>query len=181
MNRRQFVFGTAAAAGAGIVGVSAFTTADATRDVNIGVVADDSAVIGLTPDDTEIASLDDDGVLVIDTDIEGAGGLNPDANFTYGDPDNFENNHLFSIANNSASEREFTIEFTGGNGVTFTLYSNTGIDGDEVTDEGSQTFTLGDGETVYVVLDVDTDGTSDGDEIGGELSIDATATENGGE
>jgi len=159
-----------------MVGASAFTTASATRDINIEVAADDEAIIGLVPsDDTDAAELVDD-VLVIDTQVESSG-LNPDATFTYGDEDEPENTHLFILTNNSVDEYDFEIEFEredneAGGEVTFDFYDDDGNTTSVSTD--AETVTLSDGESRYVVLTVDTDGTEDGATLGGDLSITAT-------
>lgn len=171
MKRRNFILGSASLAGAATTGAIAFTSGTVERDVTINVANDSDGVVGLTPGDTEAATLNGD-TLVIDTSTNNSNGLNVDADFEYGDSTDAEDNNLFTLTNNADSEREFTVDYDqteGGDGAVTFVFDN----GEDVSDGTDADFTLDSGESVYVTLSIDTDGLSDGDDIGGTLTVSA--------
>jgi hypothetical protein len=85
MDRRRFLLGLSAAAGAtGTLGSGAFTSNSAERAVSVDVVTDPDAYVGLTPTDDR-ASLAGDDELLLDfaSSTAGSDGLNPDAQTTF--------------------------------------------------------------------------------------------------
>lgn len=176
MERRNFVIGLGSLATATAVGSVAVTSATVERDVNVAVSSDDQALIGLIPGNTSATELVDGDRLEIDVSTSESAGLNPDALFEYGDPSAAETDNLFSLVNNDDEAQEFTVEFTptesGNDGaVTFTLFDGTGTEVGDVTETQDQTFELDPAEQYYVVMTVDTNGTADGDDLGGELTF----------
>lgn len=170
MNRRQFILSTTGVVGASTVGAVAFTSASVTRDVSIGVEADNTAIIGLEPSvGTELNG----DVLK----INGTGtGLNPKGTFTFGDSSNPTSTYAFSITNNSGETRTLTFSFSldsrsDNADVTFKIFDESGNKLGTVSDGGSLDITgLGSGSTVYVVFTADTDSTTD---LSGSVTISA--------
>ena len=176
MERRNFIIGAASLATATTIGSVAVTSATVERDVNIAVASDDQALIGLIPGDTSAAELVNGDQLEIDVSTDQSSGLNTNALFEYGDPSDPVSTNLFSLVNNDDDTQEFTVSFApteGGNdgAVTFTLYDDGGDQVGDVTETQDQTFELDSAEQYYVVMVVDTDGTADGDDLGGELTF----------
>lgn len=173
MQRRKLLAGIGLI-GATSTGAVAFTSASVSRDVEIAVEADDSAIVGLNPGTTNAAELVD-GVLQIDT-SNGDNDLNVDAVFTYGNENDPTGGFLFSVTNNDASERGFDFSYDSNEGspsvAVFEVY-----DGDESSvgtfEDGTDvSLDLESGETAYVHMVVDTNGvapTEDG--LGGTLDI----------
>lgn len=172
MNRRSYLIGLGVFSTVGAISSVAFTTAQASRDVEIDITSDDQAIIGLNAGDSDAAEING-GVLEIDASI-GSDGLNIDGAFVFGDVTDPTNTYTFSITNNDVSTHTFTLSFdqTDASGtVQFRTYDDTGTDGDIVTAGSDGEVSLAGGETAYVILDVDTTGASEGNNIGGELTI----------
>jgi len=172
MNRRS-ILATIGGIGAVSTGAVAFTSASVSRNVNVGVSADSTAIIGLSAGSTNAASEQSNGELVIDT-SNGSNDLNVEATFTYGDTSDPSNSYLFSLTNNDSESRDFTLSYTGGSGVvSFEVFDNSGtsegvVDGS--TDLGP--LTISSGGTRYFVMTVDTTGiSSSATNIGGNLDI----------
>jgi len=162
MQRRMFVGGLGALA-AGSIGAVAYSSATVARDVTIEVDADDAAIIALNPNSTA-AQIDGDELVVS---LSG-NGLNVNGQFTFGDPstlDSSPRDYLFSITNNAGGSRDFELTDDASE-LDFSVYDAAGT-------EQTGTFGVGDGETVYVVLDVDTSGLSGGDTLAGQLTVTA--------
>lgn len=175
MNRRNFVIGTGALVTSAGVGSLALTSATVERSVNIGVASDNTAIVGLIPGSTPAASLANGDQLEIDTSTGNSSGLNTEATFTYGDASAPTSTNLFSLTNNDDVEHDFEVSFSranaGGGTVTFEFFDGTGTSVGSVTDGQSQTFTLGSAAQYYVVMTVDTTGTTDGATLGGTLTF----------
>jgi hypothetical protein len=172
MNRRS-ILATIGGIGAVSTGAVAFTSASVSRNVNVGVSADSTAIIGLTAGSTNAATEQSNGELVIDT-SNGSNDLNVEATFTYGDTSDPMNSYLFSLTNNDTTSRDFTLSYTGGSGVvSFEVFDSTGtsegvVDGS--TDLGP--LTISSGGTRYFVMTVDTTGiSSSATNLGGSLDI----------
>jgi hypothetical protein len=170
MNRRQFILSTTGVVGASTVGGVAFTSATVTRDVNIGVDADDAAIIGLNPGvGTE---LDGDVLKINGTSTA----LNPEGSFTFGDSNDPTNTYAFSITNNSGEQQTLTFTFSldsrsDNADVTFDIFDDSGSSLGTVSDGGSLDITsLGGASTVYVVFTANTDSTTD---LSGSVTISA--------
>lgn len=172
MERREMIIGSLGAIGITSISSVAFTTASVSRSVQVGVESDDSAVVGLNPGSTNAASLDSDGALVIDT-SNGSSDLNVDSTFTYGDPSDASGTFLFSLTNNDANERNFTLNYGGTSGaVSFEVYDGSGTQSGTLSGSSSLSLTLSSGDTRYFVMVVDTTGlSSDATGLGGDLNI----------
>lgn len=162
----------------GVIGITsvssvAFTSASVSRDVNVAVSADDSAIVGLNPGSLDAASLDSDGALQIDT-ANGSNDLNVDSTFTYGDGSNPSTTHLFSLTNNDSAEHDFTFNYNsqGASAVTFEVYDDTGTQSGSFSDANSLTSTVSSAGTLYFVMVVDTNGLASTDsDLGGSIDI----------
>ena len=168
------------------VGTAAFTTATVTRSSSVGISADDTAVIGLDAGDN-VAGVSDTGDK-LNVNLGNGNGLNIESSFVYGDSSSVEANDDYAVAmtNNAGSSVEFTVNYNvdtdpgSSTSLEFKFY-----DGDSsplqasgshvvVTEGGSgQTFTLTSGQTVYIVISVDTSGLTSGDDLSGDLEITA--------
>lgn len=172
MERREMIIGSLGVIGVTSVGSVAFTTASVSRSVQVAVSADDSAIVGLSPGTTNAASLDSDGALQINT-SNGSNDLNVDSTFTYGDSGAPTTTYLFSVTNNDASQRSFTLDYSGGSGaVSFTVYDSSGSQSGTFDGSSSLTLTMSSGATQYVHMVVDTNGLASSDTgLGGSLDI----------
>lgn len=176
MNRRKFILGTATVVGVSGAGAVAFTSASVAREVNIEVDTDDDAIVGLSAGNTGAAS-QEDGVLVIDTSVE-QNGLNLDSNFTFGQEETVETDHLFALTNNSSDEQDFELGFDtqSADGVaTFGVYDGDNSEVGSFNGEDTVSVTLNEAETVYMIMTVDTDGLAENDDITGDFTIDVVA------
>lgn len=160
------------------VGGVAFTDAEVDRDVNVETAGDSAAVIGLTPGATDAASLND-GALVIDTSTASADGLNVDGTFNYGDQDNPNTENTFTLTNNDDSANTITVEYladnAAGDNVEFYFYDETDQTQVAAINAGDTEFSseLNSGESVDVVMVVNTNGLTDNDDLSGTLQISA--------
>lgn len=176
MQRREYLLAAGGIVASTSIGAVAFTSASAERDVAIEISSDDNAIIGLSPGTTNAVTLEDD-VLEIDTSTETADGLNPDGTFMYGDADDPTTVYAFSITNNDPDERTFTLalnDFTlgGTSELTLPVYETDETLSGDLTPSNDLEVTLSATDTVYVLMDVNTDGLADGDTMNGTLSID---------
>lgn len=177
MRRREYLLATAGIAASTSIGAVAYTTASADRDVTIEIAADDQALIGLSPGPTNAVEITD-SVLTIDTATGDSDGLNPDGNFVYGDGSTPTTEYAFSLTNNDSEQRTFTLgleDFTfGGDAqLTISLYEDDGTLVGDITPADDQSVTLDAATTAYAVLDVTTDGLTDGDTMNGTLTVNA--------
>lgn len=173
MQRRKLLAGIGLL-GATSAGAVAFTSASVSRDVEIAVEADDSAIVGLNPGTTNAAELVD-GVLQIDT-SNGSNDLNVDAVFTYGNESDATNGFLFSVTNNDASARDFDFSYDSNEGspsvALFEVYDDVGTSVGTFEDGNDVSLNLGSGGTAYVHMVVDTNGVAPTeDSLGGTLDI----------
>jgi hypothetical protein len=175
------------------VGAAAFTSATVTRDSTVGVSADTSALVGLEPGSVNGVSETSEGKLNVN--LAGtATGLNIDSTFTYGDASSVSssNAYAFKMTNGYDGKQTYTVEykqdsstFSDSAGSTdnlkFEFYTGdstplTDSTGDNVviTEGGNgQSFELTSGQTVYVVISVDTNGLVSSDDLSGQIKITA--------
>lgn len=166
-------------------GASAFTTGTVSRSASIDVVSDDAGLIGLA-DGTSggLVTQTADGVLSIDFTRGGAGGVNPEATYTLGNPNDASNQSAFSISNLDSESHDLTVEYTGvdsgavGDGtanIQFQIYDSSGVGVDTISEESnSVTLTgIGSGETLYVVMQIDTSGLSNSTSLSGTMNVSA--------
>ena len=170
------------------VGTAAFTSASVTRSSNVGVAADNAAIIGLEAGSVEGVSEDSDGKL--DIDLGSGYGLNSGSTFDYGDSStvNSKETYAFIMTNNADSSIEFAVNYNSESdpassttNLNFEFYSDDDSPLQDssgspivITEDGSgQSFTLSSAQTVYVVISVDTSGLAGGDSLSGDLEITA--------
>jgi hypothetical protein len=142
---------------------TAFTTAEVERKANFTVDTDDNADIRVQPGSAGGASVDGDGELQISYT-----GLNRNANVTFGDVDDPSQSYVFSFTNKDGTDHTFEVGTENfGTSTKLHVAENTNISEYPTKTEG---FTLTDGETAYVAIEIDT-GTSD---TSGSVYINAT-------
>jgi hypothetical protein len=173
------------------VGAAAFTSASVTRDSTVGVAADSSAIVGLNAGSVNGVSETSAGELQVD--LAGtASGLNIESTFTYGDSSSVESGaYAFTMTNSYDGSQTYTVNYLQGgsfsdsasstSNLKFQFYTGNGApltdsssDNVEITEGGSgQSFTLSSGQTVYVVISVDTTGLTSSDDLSGDIEITA--------
>jgi len=164
------------------MGTGAFTSVTASRNVDVAVANDSAAYLGLSSaNGSNEGYITDDGssgTLSIDLDagqsVTGGGdGVNPNA-LT-------EIDHLFTIRNQGTQSVDVTLSKSGDNTGLIGFYA---VDSSSVSDPyssetqlGSNSVTLGAGDSVVVSLQIDTrdSGLGDSDEIISGVTISATA------
>ena len=169
---------------------SAFSSAELEREGSVTVSTDDSAILALVdahPSDG-LVQQSSRGTLAIDFSRGGATGPNEDALFRFGDENSPASNHAFGIENRGSQDRQLTVSFAmdGSDGgdpaanVAFLFARDVGSDGAiestaTVSEEVAATTiaSVGAGDTVYVVVTVDTRGLSGATDLTGDLSISA--------
>lgn len=162
------------------LGVGAFTSATVDRQSNVNVVTDDSGLVGLE-DGTSgpLIFQNTSGALGIDLSKASGSGANVHAHFEFGDPNDPTNSSAFNITNNDGEQHTFTLDYTdiasddSDNEVDlkFEVYDSSGTKLNTLTDESSaKDVTLSAGETVYVVMIIDTEADK-GADYSGTLSI----------
>lgn len=168
MHRREYILASGAVLGASSIGAVAFTSANLSRDITININADDTAIIGLNPNVSGVQLNGD--VLEISPDS----GLNPDADFYYGDGSKPTDTPAFTIANNDTTQKyNYTVGLTAD--LSIDLYDGTGSGIGTVTQSNDVVEQIGAGEKWYTVFSVNTTGMSGGETIDGNLTIDASA------
>ena len=110
MERRKFIIGAGALAtgSSAAVGTGAFSTATALdRQATVEIDSDDEAQLALVPSDTvEGIEIDNDGLLNIDLTGPEDQGVNPQSTYTWGNPDNLEDEFAFKILNQTENTYE---------------------------------------------------------------------------
>lgn len=160
-----------------VVGSAAFTSAQLDRSANVDVVNDANGLLGLeaTPNSgtvTENAS----GALQIDFATNNATGVNPSATFSVGDAADPVNSYAFTLTNRDTAARDVTLAYAaaapGNSAITFRVFRDDGTtEAATIRNDGSATVSVSAGETLYVVVELDTD--SDADDLSGTLTISA--------
>lgn len=156
----------------GLIGASSFTSATLTRDTNINVVDDTNGFIALhdyLPG--SIVRQKSNGELTIDFTRGSATGVNVDSIYelgTTGWSDNSTDEQAFNITNNDDVSHTLTLNYdltsasgnetgNGANETEFRVFDSTGTNVLTISEEGNGgTITLASGETVAVVVVVDT-------------------------
>lgn len=149
MERRKFVIGAGAVASgaAAAVGTGAFSFVRADRDVDIEVVADESAYLGLEAT-SEYASGSDEGTLELHWDGSGdqnGDGLNDDADSRFDD--------VFRITNQGTNDARLSFHDTPGEvgydspGATWYYSEDSGWEDNEINADNP---VIAPGESVYI-------------------------------
>lgn len=165
------------------LGASAYTSGSISRTASVNVVSDDVGLIALADGTSgDLVYQDTTGQLAIDFTQGGAAGVNTDATFKLGDTADPVNKSAFSVTNQDATAHDLTVAYTGAgatgdatNNIEFQVYNSTGSQVATVSEEStSATLTgIASGNTVYVVIAVDTNGLTSADDLSGTLTISA--------
>lgn len=186
MRKQILVIGIALLA-ATAYGASAFTTGYADRTATIDVVGDSTALIGLADgnsgDIVGATGGSSNDQLVIDFSNTSATGANADGYFELGDPANGNTTYAFNITNNDADPHTLTLNYTldtddgnTGANVTYEVYDSSNNQVLTATDEStgsSATDGFTSGETLHVVVKVDTTGLDSSNDLSGTLRVKA--------
>lgn len=177
MHRREYILASGAVLGASSIGAVAFTSATVQRDVTIGIAADNNAVIGLTSGDPGITVDGTTGKLNIQPPSSAdADGLNPDASFTYGDTSSATSLYAFSIDNNDSGPHNYTVDLNNY-AVTMQVFDNTGSSVGTVNSTNGSVSTTGgvaSGDSLYIVMTVDTPTLDTSSQLNDMLTISAS-------
>lgn len=161
--------------------MTAFTTGSVDRQANIQVVNDSQGLIGLEDGTSgDQIRLNESGALLIDMSTdEGAAGLNAEAKFEFGNPDNPTNQTAFTITNNDAETHDVSLGYAtdsddgnSADNIQFRIYDSAGLVGTVSEETGEVTAAgTGPGETLYVVMVVDTRGVDGGTSYNGTVTV----------
>ncbi|CDK38195.1 putative signal peptide protein [Halorubrum sp. AJ67] len=109
MNRRNFLLGSAGALGTVTVGSVAYTSATATRTVDVRVEADDSASAALRLEPGPAGGTDIRGSQLVVTGETDDKYTTPDGSFVFGDGTDPTNVYAFRMTNNLTEQREYAL------------------------------------------------------------------------
>lgn len=179
--RRTLVLVIAALLIAVGVGASAFSTGYADRTATIDVVADPNGLIGFEDGNSgDLVGISGDE-LTIDFSNGSATGANTDGYFEIGDPANGNVTSAFNITNNDDTahtlELNYTLDTADSNSnpnVTYEVYDSSNSQVLTASEESvgtSSTDALAAGETVHVVIKVDTTDMTSSDDLSGDLRV----------
>ncbi|MFB6254906.1 MAG: hypothetical protein ABEI06_09875 [Halobacteriaceae archaeon] len=182
MKLKIAALGMAVIAVSAIIGASAYTTGSVSRSTSIDVVTDDKGLIALADGTSGGLVTMSSGKLNIDFTQGGASGVNPDATYKLGNPNDATNQSAFNISNLDANSHSMTIEYTGvdsaatGDGtanIEFRIYDSSGTKVATVSEESTSATISGvsSGSTLYVVIVIDTTGLTDATSLSGTLKV----------
>lgn len=169
---------------------SAFSNATLERESTVSVTTDDDALIALIDGHPGSGLIEqtDGGTIEIDFGRGGAAGATERTMFEFGSTTEPASNHGFRIVNQGPNPRGLTVSFSlagsdGGDAarnVVFRFYHDAGTDGSidatrSVSEEDGQATipSVAPGDTVYVVVTVDTRNLGAGADLSGDLSVTA--------
>lgn len=162
---------------------SANTTAQIDRSSNVDVVDDTSGLVSLQANTSSgVVQQNDSGALNIDFAQGDATGVNTASTFEVGDTASPTSSYAFNVTNQDSVARDITLSYSDisdtdtDSNIQFQVFNSTGdsIGTDDVADEEGNNAVATDvasGETLYVVLVVDTHGLDDGADLSGTLTI----------
>ncbi|MFB6120129.1 MAG: hypothetical protein ABEJ68_03320 [Halobacteriaceae archaeon] len=165
-----------------VFGASAFTSASVQRDASVNVVTDDAGLIAIQDNTSGTLVSQTDTGLSINLANESASGVNADATFTFGDSSTPLEQHTFNVTNNAGQPLALTFDYTlsgsasdgdSDPNLTFDLYDASGNHLTTFSEESSSKTVsdVADGETVYVVVTVNTKGLTTSADLSGTLSV----------
>jgi hypothetical protein len=136
---------------------TAFTTSEVQRNADFSVEADAAARIQVTPGSGAGATVDSEGTLQLSLT-----NLNKDSSFTFGDTSDPSRVYVFKFTNNNGTDHTFTVGATNiGNQATFYVKDPNNSSEWTFTAPGTSSgFTLDDGQTAYVAVDIVDTGTA---------------------
>lgn len=183
MARNIMVIAMVVVAVTATLGASAYTTGSLDRSSNVNVVSDDAGLIGLIDGTSgDLVQQNATGALTIDFTRGGASGANTEAHFELGNPSDATNQSAFNITNNDAEAHDLTVEYTGAGGtgdtdanIQFQVYDGTGTQVATVSEESTSATisSVASGNTLYVVIVVDTHGLDTSTDLSGTLTVSA--------
>lgn len=162
------------------LGASAFTSATVDRSTNINVVSDSQGLIALQDGTSgNLIREDSNGRLAIDFTQASASGANSNAKFTFGDNSSGNTSYAFNMTNQAGQSHSFTLSYsvtgtdgdTGTENVKFEVYDSSNNHLGTVSESNSLTQSISAGQTVYVVLVVDTNGLTSTSDLSGTFTI----------
>ncbi|MFB6130156.1 MAG: hypothetical protein ABEJ28_04980 [Salinigranum sp.] len=180
-------------AGSSVLAASAFSTATVKRSANLNVVTDGSGLIELTPGATKAVQYDASGELSIDISKTGGSGVNPNAEYTFGDgsqitaaskpSDLASTDYAFALKlnddlNGSASglKLDYAAATNSEPNVKFVVYEVGGSKVTTASEESSGTISNPGTKTYGVVLVVDTGAGSASTPLGKGTDLSGTLT-----
>ena len=170
MNRRNFLLGSAGALGSVTVGSVAFTSATATRTVDVRVEADDAASAALRLEPGTAGGTEIRGSQLVVTGESDTKYTTPDGTFIFGDTANPTNVYAFRMTNNLAEPREYALTTdtgpesaalgadlfdSGGNGLGSSAGTITAIGADQIVIETTTSIPETTGISITVYEDTD--------------------------
>ena len=185
MRTKIAVLAVAVIAVSATLGASAYTTGNVSRTANIDVVTDDAGLIALADGTSGDLVTQSGDQLAIDFTAGGAGGVNTDAHYELGNPSDPTNQTAFNISNLDAEAHSFTVEYTnvntnatgdGTENIQYRVYDSSGTEQAIVSEEStsnSATINVASGETLYVVMVIDTTGLDSSADLSGTFNVSA--------
>jgi hypothetical protein len=191
-SRRLFAVVLVALAVAVLASTVALSSVSGDRTTEVSVASDATAYLALEDGHPAggLVRQTGEGTLAIDFTYGGGAGANAASQYVLGSTQTPIGNHAFAVHNRGTMPVNLTLRYDlasggqsgGPESVRFDLFVDRGgdgsIDGTETLTENTGTNTatvagLAPGESVYVVLVVDTAGLGPGSDLGGELVVDA--------
>lgn len=165
----------------GAFAASAYTSGSVERSANVNVVTDDVGLIALQDGNSGgLVYQNSTGALAIDFTAGGASGANTEAHFELGNPGSANTSYAFNITNLDAESHTFNVAYSGSDSNTasnieFQVYDGTGALLGTADEQGNSASLSGvaSGQTLYVVIVVDTHGLTSADDLSGTLTISA--------
>jgi len=167
----------------------AFTATSVERGVTVSVAEDDEALVALIDGHPGgLVEQTSEGTLTIDFTNGGGQGANEEAKFTLGSHGTPSSNNAFRIVNQGTQTRgfEFSYSLTNSNmdgdtdeNLLFTFYFDTNDDSTlesfTLSEENTQASvpSVGVGESIYVVVDLDSNGLTQSADLSGTLEVTA--------
>lgn len=161
---------------------TAYTTGTVERSANVNVVNDDTGLIALQDGNSGgLVFQNASGALEIDFTKGGAGGVNTAAKYELGDPANGNTSYAFNITNLDTESHDLTLDYSGSdtqdadNNIEFQVYDSTGALQATASEESGAVTVSGvtSGQTLYVVIVVDTHGLDSTQDLSGTLTVSA--------
>ena len=183
MRTKIAVLAVAVIAVSATLGASAYTTGNVSRTADIDVVSDDVGLIALADGTSGGLVTQSDGQLNINFTNGGAGGVNTDAHYELGDPNDPTNKTAFNISNLDAESHSLTVEYSGVTGaavdgtanIEYQIYDGSGSAPVTVSEESTSATisNVASGDTLYVVMVIDTAGLDSSADLSGTLTVSA--------
>lgn len=167
-----------------ILATGAFSSATLEREATVNVASDSEGLLALIDGhpNQDIVVEESDGTLAIDLTPGDAAGVNQDGTFLIGSETDPSGDHAFEIQNQGTRTVSITMEYVlsgndpdpGTPNVKFMLYESgpppivTASEGTSVTVPS-----VDPGSSVYAVIEIDTKGISNGNDLSGALDISA--------